>query len=135
MVIADVQRIFVIEQIIQPQTEEVAAARRVDVGDERSVERAGDGCAVAVERTPLGVQEERKFLGDQRPAEVELKAVLIQIGFGQREGIARIERRVARIKAERAAPRVAAGLGDDVNPPDARRRGFRRERILIDADL
>src|SRR5260370_12715881 len=58
-----------------------------------------------------------------------------EIGFLGRIRVARVPDLVGEIVEERAAKFIGAGLGENLNSPEADVIVLRRERILVDADL
>src|ERR1700683_4196043 len=86
--------------------------------------------------SPLGADKKGRVLYpfDRAPnTSVELDSVIIWLGAGERIG--RIERRIVSADLKLAMVTVGARLGEDFNAAITKLVVFRRERILINANL
>src|SRR5260370_41611381 len=82
----------------------------------------------------LKIYRERGALIDGS-AQIPAEFVEREIGFLGRIRVARVPDLVGEIVEERAAKFIGAGLGENLNSPEADVIVLRRERILGDADL
>jgi len=103
-------------------------------GQGRGIDEEGIGDGVVLNIAPLEVEQEGGLLVDGT-AEIAAEILVGIVGLVGGEGIARVQCGVGFVEVDGAAVFVGAGPGEDFDAAEAEAVEFRREGILIDADL
>src|SRR5262249_13328647 len=125
VIVIQIERVALVDQIINARAGVCVDGCAGHVGSELHsykilVERFDDGWAAAREVRSVGEERRREALLEQRSAHEEIIALLRQIGLGEGECVARVERGVAITETAAAAPISVTGLGDDLHAPETR---------------
>ena len=137
--VASHERVLVPELVVEPRADRGAVLRREHgqaqrLGGQGRVEDGGVDDLVVVDVPAGEVHEERPLLGE-RPAQAGVPLPPLVRRPVRREGVAGVERLVHELEGRAAAQPVGAGLGQDLDAPEAEPVVLGGERVGVEPDL